>query len=237
VYVVAGVFFALSGLLFQDILIYFSQISINAELRYSAGMPELNMTRFVVTNTFGLFNFLLLFMIPLLTMRSFSEEKKSGTFELLVSYPLNDWSLLLGKYLAALSIIILILVVSLVYPAVMFVVGEPELPVILSSYLGLLLISMAYVAYGIFSSSITENQIVAAIMTFAGLLFFYLIGDLASTQTGMLVNLCDSISVRLHSMGFTSGLIESPDVAYFILFTGFFLFLTARVLESRRWRV
>ena len=155
----------------------------------------------------------------------------------MVTYPLRDWDLLLGKYFAALSVIVVLLAISFIYAIVMMVVGKPEVPVILSSYLGIFLLSMAYVAYGIFASSVTENQIVAAIITFAGLLLFYLIGDLASAQSGFLVRLFSEISVRLHAINFTSGLIETKDIAYFILFTGFFLFLTARILESRRWRV
>lgn len=237
VYVVAGLFFALAGLFFQDILVFFSQISINAQMRYRMGFPQLNMTQFVVRNTFGLLNFLLLFVVPILTMRLFAEEKKSGTFELLVTYPFRDWELLTGKYLAALSIIVLLLVVSFVYAIVMMIIGQPEVPVILSSYLGIFLLGMAYVAYGLFASSVTENQIVASILTFAGLLVFYLVGDLASAETGFLSKVLGGLSVRLHAVNFTMGVIETKDIAYFILFTGFFLFLTARVLESRRWRV
>lgn len=237
VYVVAGLFFALAGLFFQDILVFFSQMSINYQMRYRMGFPQLNMTQFVVRNTFSLINFLLLFVVPILTMRLFAEEKKSRTFELLVTYPFRDWELLLGKYFAALSVIVVLLIISFIYAIVMMIVGEPEVPVILSSYFGIFLLSMAYVAYGIFASSVTENQIVAAIITFAGLLLFYLIGDLASAQSGFFVRLFSELSVRLHAINFTSGVIETKDIAYFVLFSVFFLFLTARILESRRWRV
>jgi ABC-2 type transport system permease protein len=170
-------------------------------------------------------------------MRLFSEEKKSGTFELVVTYPLRDWDILIGKYLAAVSVVVLMLIVSFSYAIVMMVIGNPEIPVILTSYLGIILLAMAYIAYGMFASSLTESQIVAAIMTFAGLFFFFLVGDLASARTGFVAEVLDQLSVRIHSMGFTSGIIESKDIAYFLLFTFFFLFLTARVLESRRWRV
>lgn len=237
VYVVGGLFFALAGLFFQDILVFFSQMSVSAQMRYRLGFFELNMTQFVVRNTFSLINFLLLFVVPILTMRLFAEEKKSGTFELLVTYPFRDWELLIGKYLAALSIIALFLLISVVYALLMIIIGQPEVPVILSSYLGIFLLAMAYVAYGIFASSLTENQIVSAILTFAGLLVLYLIGDLAAAETGFLSTLLDAISIRLHAVNFTIGVIETKDIAYFILFTVLFLFLTARVLESRHWRV
>ncbi len=235
-YVVAGLFFLLLSLFFQDILIFFSQMSMNAGNR-PMGSRELNLTLFVVQNTFSVMNFLFLFVVPILTMRLFSEEKKSGTFELLVTYPFKDWDILLGKFFAAATIIFAILVISLSYPLVLVVLGEPEIPVIISAYAGVLLMCLAYAAYGLFASAITENQIVAAIVTFAGLLLFYLIGDLAAARAGFLVSVFDQLSMRVHVSNFIRGLIETVDIAYFILFIGFFLFLTARVLESRRWRV
>ncbi len=237
VYVVAGLFFVLAGLFFHNMLIFFSELSINPQLRYRMGFYNLNFTQFVVQNTFSLINFLLLFIIPILTMRLFAEEKKTKTFELLVTYPLRDWDILLGKYLAALSMVVGILVISASYVIVMLMVGKPEIPVILSSYAGLFLLSMAYVAYGIFASSVTENQIVASIVTFTGLFIFYLIGDLTTTRAGFWVDIMEELSMRLHSVNFTMGLIDTKDIAFFVLFSCFFIFLTARVLESRRWRV
>jgi ABC-2 type transport system permease protein len=237
IYVVAGLYFAMAGLFFHDILIYFAQMCMNPNLRSMTGVYELNLTQFVVRNTFGLLSFLMLFVAPILTMRLIAEEKKSGTFELLVTCPLRDWDLLLGKFLACLSIIGTFIIVCLTYPVVLEILGKPETPVIASCYLGLFLISASYVSFGLFASSVTENQIVSAIICFAGLLVFYLVGDLASAESGLIGSVLDGLSVRLHSMNFTKGVIELRDIAYFVLFTVFFLFLSAKVLQSRHWRV
>jgi ABC-2 type transport system permease protein len=236
-YVIAGLFFALAGLFFYDILVFFVNLSMDRNLQNAYGQMDLNVTQFVVRNTFSLLNFLLIFVIPMLTMRLIAEEKKSGTFELLVTCPLRDIDLLLGKYFSCLSIIVLFFVVSLAYPIVTIAVGQPELPVIATCYLGLLLIAFAYVAFGFFASSVTENQIVAAIICFAGLLIFYLIGDLSAAELGRFGSILSALSLREHSANFTQGVIDGKDVVYFVFFTFFFLFLTARVLEARRWRL
>ena len=237
IYVVGGLYFAMAGLFFHDILVYFAQLSANPNMRSMTGIYELNLTQFVVRNTFGLLSFLMLFVAPLLTMRLIAEEKKSGTFELLVTCPIRDWDLLLGKFLACLSMVGAFLVVCMTYPIVLEILGQPETPVIASCYVGLFLISMSYIAFGLFASSVTENQIVSAIICFAGLLTFYVVGDLASAETGLVGSVLDAVSIRLHSMNFTKGVIELQDVAYFVLFTLFFLFLSAKVLQSRHWRV
>jgi ABC-2 type transport system permease protein len=236
-YIIAGLFFALAGLFFHDILVFFANLSMDRNLQNAYGQTELNVTQFVVRNTFSLMNFLLIFVIPIITMRLIAEEKKSGTFELLVTTPLRDIDLLLGKYLSCLTILILFCMISLTYPLVTDIVGRPERAVIATCYLGLLFIAMAYCAFGLFASSVTENQIVAAIICFAGLLIFYLIGDLSAGELGPLGSLLSALSLREHSTNFTQGVVDYKDILYFVLFTFFFLFLTARVLEARRWRL
>jgi ABC-2 type transport system permease protein len=236
-YIVAGLFFALAGLFFHDILIFFGNLSMDRNLQNIYGQMELNVTQFVVRNTFSLLTFLLIFVIPILTMRLVAEEKKSGTFELLVTCPLRDIDVLLGKYLSCLTILLVFLVISLAYPIVTIILGRPEQLVIATCYLGFFLLAMAYVAYGLFASSATENQIVAAIICFAGLLVFYLIGDLSAAELGRLGSILNALSVREHSVNFTQGVIDPKDVLFFVCFTFFFLFLTSRVLEARRWRV
>lgn len=237
VYVVTSFFFGLAGLFFFQLLWRFVQVSQNYQLRYQFGLEKINVTEIVISNTFDLLNSLMLFAMPILTMRLISEEKKLGTFELLATMPLRDWDILLGKFFACLTVAGFLLVLCLIFPGVVMKYGEPEIPVIVACYVGLFLIVMAYSAFGLFASSLTESQIAASIITFSGLLVFYLVGNLALAETGTVATILKTLSVLQHSEKFTKGVINLTDVLYFVLFTLFFLVMTAKVLEARRWRV
>ncbi|MCX7014404.1 MAG: ABC transporter permease subunit [Candidatus Sumerlaeota bacterium] len=248
IYVALGLFLAFVGLQYHYIIKYFVMVSqqkmMSQEGMYG-GMPPINLTEIVVGSMFGLINFLMLLVVPIFTMRLFSEEKRLGTFELLVTCPLRDWSILLGKYLAALTVGLITLAFCLVYPITTQYIsgGQAENSVILVSYLGLVLVVAAYVAFGVFASSVTENQMLSAILTFVGLLSFYLVGRMDYGKGAMLfgkvewADIFSALCAYTHSEPFSKGMLALPDVAFFLMFTVFFLIITAKILEARRWRV
>ncbi len=236
-YVALAFFLILSGSLFT--LIIGDYLTASAQVT-SGGKPlgegelPLDPTVRIITQLFSTLNFLMLFLIPILTMRLVSEEKRSGTFELLLSTPLGNWSILLGKFLAGLSMGALLLALCGVYPLLCRSFCQPETPVVLSCFLGLFLIIVSYTAFGLFASSLTESQIASAVLSFAGLLLFHMVGWLF--KSGTLGAVASGLSIYQHSDSFTRGVVASHDVVFFILFTIFFLFLTAQSLDARRWR-
>jgi len=237
VYVCLALFFFLSGLIFYGIISDFSMMSGDKELRKTRGIDSLNFTQLVVRQLFFAINFLLIFIVPILTMRLLAEEKKTGTFELLKSLPFTDWNIVIAKFLSAYTLIAGMLLFSSYYILIMFRYGLPELPVVLVAMLGGLLAGAAFTSIGLFASSLTENQIVAAITGFVALLGFFLVGEIVPPSSQGLGRLLELFSMRYHTEQFPRGLIRLEDVAYFVIISLIFLFLTCRVLELRRWRV
>lgn len=237
VYVCVAMFFFLSGLIFYGILTDFSRASGDAEYRRELNLEQVNFTVLVVKQLFFAINFLLIFIVPIFTMRLLAEEKKTGTFELLKSLPFTDWNIVTAKFLSAYTLVAGMLIASGYYILVMMRFGAPELPVVGVALLGGLLAAAAYTAIGVFASALTENQIVAAIVAFVALLGFFLIGEVVPPSSGGWGKLLELLSMRYHTDQFARGLIRLEDVAYFLLLVLVFLFLTCRVLEIRRWRV
>ncbi len=182
-----------------------------------------------------------MFLIPAVTMRMFADEKKSGTIELLLTRPLTDIQIILGKYLAGLTLVILSLLPTLVYYYSAQVLGNPTGNIdtggMWGSYLGLLFLASAFVSIGIFSSSVTENQIIAFIIG-VFLSFFFFIG-FESISTLAMFGKIDSVilhfGINEHYISMSRGVIDSRDVIYYLSLIGVFLLLTRTVLESRKW--
>jgi ABC-2 type transport system permease protein len=179
---------------------------------------------------------ILLFTIPLLTMRLFSEEKKLGTIELLFTYPFRDIEILLGKYLACLTIFSIMLGFTVLYPILLAIVYQVELGPLVASYLGMFLLGSAFISCGIMVSSLTENQIVAALVTSGIILTFWFIDWNEAAVSPSVAVVLHHLSFFEHFYNFVRGVINTKDIIYFILFIFFFLFLTLRSLEARRWR-
>ncbi len=179
---------------------------------------------------------ILLLTIPLLTMRLFAEEKKLGTIELLFTYPFRDIEILLGKYLACLAVFSVMLACTVLYPVLLAVVYQVEVPPLVASYLGMFLLGASFIACGIMVSSLTENQIVAALITSGIILTFWFIDWNEAALSPTLAVVLHHFSFFEHFYNFVRGVIDTKDVIYFVLFTFFFLFLTLMSLESRRWK-
>lgn len=233
-YAVSVIFLIIAGYFFYSSVAYYVLVSYQAAR--NPYMEGLNLTDLVLTPMFGNISIVMLLMLPLLTMRLFAEEKKTGTYELLLSYPIKDIEVLLGKYLAALAVFALMVGLTGLYHVLLGALGIGETGVALSGYLGLILLGAAFLALGVFISSLTENQIVAAAISFGMLLLFWVVGWSSSSLGPPWSDLLEYLALVKHILNFAKGIIDTADVSYYLLFAFFFLFLTLRSLESKRWR-
>jgi len=178
--------------------------------------------------------FVSLMMTPILTMGLLSQERASGSIELLMTNPVRDLEVALGKYLAALGMFLLLCIISLEFPLVLEKYGEPDWGSIGAGYLGLFLCGMSFIAVGLLASSLTSNQIAAAILGIFMLLFFWLIGWLSYSVSQNLGDIVKHVSVYENFQDFEKGIIDTKPIIFFLSLTGFALFMTVRTLENRR---
>ncbi len=238
IFYITGFFFLLlAGYFFYTNIIYYNIISFQAAQQ--AGNPQiaaqLNPQQMVFRPLFAVLGIILLFLVPFITMRLLAEEKRSGTAELLFTYPLTEWAVIWGKFGAALLIYLILLGFTASY-AVFGLITGLDWGALGAGYLGLVLLGGACLSLGLFASSLTENQIVAGVVAFALLLLFWIIGWIQELGAGYLGPLVKSLSLLDHYENFTRGVIDTRDLVYCLSFIYFFLFLTKRQLESRRWR-
>ncbi len=228
------VFFALLfGYFFASSINFVVQLSMG---QFGPGGPQVvNINEFMIRPLFGNTAGVLLFMLPMLTMRSFAEEKRSGTIELLLTSPLTDFQIIMGKFLGAMALYTLMLSLTLIHIGVLFWYGEPEWGSVLSGYLGLLLMGGSFISIGLAISSMTKNQIVAGVSTFAVLLLFWIInwmGDASGTTTQSVLAY---LSILEHFDDFSKGVIDTTHVTYYASFIAIGLFLTAKSMDMERW--
>jgi len=177
------------------------------------------------------------FVIPAVTMRTFSEEKRAGTLELLITMPIRDREVVVGKYLATLGVIVVLLTLTLTYPITIgYLTSGLDWWPILAGYLGLVLFASAGVAIGIFFSSLTENQIIALMLSWVVLVLLFAIDYLGAAVGGLFGEALSFVSFQRRLGPFGRGLIDVRHVFYFLSMTVFFLLLTIRQLESRKWK-
>jgi ABC-2 type transport system permease protein len=236
-WVVATVFLAVTGLLFYNMMAWYSLQSFQMlQFQGATGqMGQLNVNRMVFEPTFQNMAVVLLLVVPIVTMRLLAEEKKGRTAQLLFTSPVRLGEIVAGKYAAAVGLLSLILFLTLYMPVLVWAYGSIEWGPIATSYLGMVLLVGAFVSFGLFASSLTENQVVAAVLTFGILLVFWLLGW-ASQTGGELAPLFEHLSIITHLDPFLRGVVELKDVAYYLSVSAFGLFLTHRVLDSARWR-
>ncbi len=215
-YMVSAVFLLIAGYLFSLILIQSQQ----------ATMEGLFFNIMVV----------LIFVVPLLTMRLLADEQKTGTIEILLTAPVRDWEVVLGKYLAAMGMFGVMLACTLYFPFILWRVGgTPDWGPILPGYLGLILLTSAMMAIGTLTSAVTENQIVAAVLGFGILLLLWLIEAAGNIATGS-ATVLTYLSLPAHYNDFARGAINLEDVVYYLSVTIAALFIATRMLETRRYR-
>jgi ABC-2 type transport system permease protein len=186
--------------------------------------------------TLSSMTFIFMLLVPLLTMKLISEDRKSKTDQLLLTAPLSITSIVLGKYLAAVTVFVITLLLSLVFPIILSIFGMPALGEIVSGYIGFFLLGCALIAVGVFISSITENQVISALVTFFVLLIMWM-GNaaLALIPSKLVVGILEWFLVYSRISPFSLGLLSITPMIYFVSFAAVFLFLAVRSIEKRRW--
>jgi len=234
-YAAAFIFLVITGYFFYSATAYFSLLSMQAGQNPFLA-ENLNLTNVVVKPFFGDLAVILLLMLPLLTMRLYAEEKKSGTIELLFTYPVSDSAVLAGKFMATMAVLLSMLLGTLPYMIILETMADLEWGIVLSGYLGVVLLGAAFIALGVFTSSLTENQIVAAVISFGALLLLWAVGWAKALAGPGLGSILEHVSIIGHLDPFTQGLIDTRDIVFYVVFIFFWLFLTLRFLQSRYWR-
>lgn len=234
-YAVAFIFLTVSGIFFYLILDYFNHLSF--ELAQNPMLAsQVNIMEVVLRSFFLNLSFLLLFLAPLLTMRLYAEERKSGTLELLFTYPVADSAAMLGKYAASVTAYFALLAGTVPGIVALTLAASPAWKPVLAGYLGTLLLGCAFLALGIFTSSLTKNQIVAAVFSFGLLVILWFIGEAKSLAGPIFGAIAQYLSLTGHFDSFAKGVLDSRDLLFYCLFSLFFLFLTFRQMKSFRWR-
>ena len=185
----------------------------------------------------NLFNYgavVMLFIAPAISMRLISEEKYNGTLELLVTMPIDDWEIILGKYLSTVTMYFIIILGMLVTPITVMMIGDPEIGVILTSYIGFFLLGATYLAIGLAASAFTKNQIVAFIITVIILSVLYFIGNVTSGSS-VIAEVFNYLSVHTHFQNFFKGVIDMRDIMYFLSITVISLAIASAALSSRKF--
>ena len=232
-YVMIGFFALLFGYFFYAALFFFEQQSAQVGMNPS---QALNVNQMLIGPTLMNTTVLMLFVFPLITMRTYSEEKRSGTIELLLTSPVTDVEIILGKFLGAMLLYASMLAVTVIHLAVLFAFGDPEWKPLVTGYLGLLLMGGSFLSLGLFISSLTKNQIVAGIATFGVFLLLWVINWLSSAVGPTTQPILQYLSLTEHFDDFAKGVIDTKHVIYYLSFISFGLFLTAKSVDSERWR-
>lgn len=234
-YAVIGFFAFAFGFMFWVFLRGFVDQSMRMSMGGMGG--TVNVNQMMIRPLVMQISVIVLFMLPMVTMRAYAEEKRSGTMELLLTAPLTDLQIILGKFLGATLLYAAMLAVTLPCMAVLFAYGNPDWQPVATSYLGLFLLGSSFIAFGLFISSLTQNQIIAGVLTFVLLLMLLLVGwlrDFLTSQTALTI--VSALSIFEHFDDFTKGVLDTKHLVYYASVITFGLFLTARSVDGERWR-
>ena len=199
------------------------------------GMP-MNVNEQVIRPLLGFASTVALFLIPMITMRLFAEEKRTGTIELLLTSPVRDIEIILGKWLGSMLLYLCILFMSALNVVMLFAWGKPDLKPVLVAYLGLILQGGTLLAIGAFISTTTRNQIIAGGVTFFVCLLLWLLSWFTAFDSSGFSSVINYLSIVTHFENFSKGVLDTKDVVFYVSMIFFGLFITARSMESLRWR-
>lgn len=177
----------------------------------------------------------LVFIIPILTMKIMAEDRKNGTEVLLITSPASISSIVIGKFLASYFVFVVLTVITFIYPIVLLAFGGQLTPAVIGSYIGFLLIGAAFISVGVFASSLTESQVIAAIIGVVSLFVMFIAGQISSSIGGIISKVLSWFSLLTRYEDFSKGVLSLSPVIYYLSFVAVFLFLTIRVVEKRRW--
>jgi ABC-2 type transport system permease protein len=235
-FVITG-FALLVGFFFFNYLAFFARVFEMSQMMAFRGRGELpNLNQLVVEGLFQTMVVILVFLVPLLTMRIIAEEKRRGTFELLITSPVSVLELVLGKFLSLAVVLIAMLSISFVFPLLLMVYGNPEIPPIISGFFGVVLCALGFASIGMAVSSFTENQIVAGVSSMVVLLLLYVIQAPAESLGGTSAEVLRYLSPIDQVQQFLRGVISLKALAYFVSLIILGIFLSQRALEAHRWR-
>jgi len=215
-YIVITIFLLISGWFFFSDLFLVNQASLR--------------------NLFNIIPFIFMFFVPAVTMRLISEEKRSGTIEILLTLPVKNYEIILGKFLAGLMLIFVAVILTLVYTLTLSGLGDLDFGSVIAGYVGLIFLGATYLSIGVFTSSLTQNQIVAFITSFVIIFALYMLDKVLIFLPSFLSSFFEYLSVDYHFSNISRGVIDSRDVIYYLSLIFFFLFLAVKALESRKWR-
>jgi ABC-2 type transport system permease protein len=233
-YIVIGFFALLFGWFYIGILDWFVRQGLQGQMGMGGGSMNVNqqMIRPLILNVTVVF----LFLLPLITMRTYAEEKRSGTIELLLTSPLTDLEIVLGKFLGALALYAVMVALTLIHFGLLFAFGKPEWKPLATAYLGLLLFGGCFIALGLFISSLTKNQIVAGAATFGVFLLLWVVDWISESMGPTGQAILKYLSMTDHLDDFVKGVIDTKHLVYYLSFIAFGLFLTVRSVDTERWR-
>jgi ABC-2 type transport system permease protein len=238
-YVVLTIFTFLAGFVFYFFVgVMVESVGTRAMMSAQTGRPPdpVDMPGVIVQNMFNFLSFVLLLVLPMITMALFSEEKKRGTMELLLTAPVTDLQVVLGKFLAASTFYLILLATTLVELLILFSYSQPAKGPILSAYLGIALYGLAIIAIGMFISTLTESQVISVILTFGVLMVLWLIDALARSAGPTAKAVLSYLSILEHTNDFLQGVISTSHIIFYLSFIVLGIFLTYRSLDSLRWR-
>lgn len=225
IYLISAVFLLLSGYYFYSDLIFYVQFGFGLNIMENFWQLMFTDLRLVIMLT-----------VPFLTMRLFAEEKRLGTIELLLTYPMRDADLFWGKFVACAIATLFMLTCTLIFPVMMSSLQPFDWTLVVPGYVGLALLALSFIACGLFISSLTDSIAVAGLGTLGLILFFWILSwNDGATQFGLISTIA-TVSMVTHFQNFARGLIDSKEITFFLMFIIFFSFLTLRSLEARQWK-
>lgn len=229
-YVVLAVFLMLSGLFFSGELSRFDSLVRNA------GGGGVDVNQQLIRSYLYTVSVMVLFLLPLLTMRLLAEERRQGTLEILLTTPVTEWALVLGKYLAALALFVIMLLGPAAHVALLFLLGNPDPGPVFTGFLGLFLTGAVYLAAGLFLSAVTQNQVVAAAVSFSFFLLLWLCQWLGSLTSGVLSEVLRYVSLAGHFDNFGRGVLDTADLVFFLSWIAAGLYAATQAVLATRWK-
>jgi ABC-2 type transport system permease protein len=235
-YIAIGLWALLYGYFFVAILQFFVRQSMQMNQFGMQGPQAMNVNQQLIRPLLQNVTIMILFVMPMVTMRTYAEEKRSGTIELLLTSPVTDFQIIMGKFLGAMALYGVMLLVTMIHIGLLFVYGRPEWKPIVTAYIGLVLLGGCFISLGLLISSLTKNQIVAGMVTFAIFLMLWIITWIGSFSGPTVDQLTQYLSIIDHLDDFSKGVLDTKHLIYYVSFITFGLFLTAKSVDSERWR-
>lgn len=235
-YVMAGVFLVFTGFVFRNQVLEFHDMSVYLKMAEYQEKSKLNVNTVVIDSFFQYQTTIWMIVIPMLTMRLYAEEKRGGTYELLMTSPLTSGQILMGKFLACYALYILMEVMAFGYLGILSFYAQIDWGPVFAGALAVVLLGATFISVGILASSLTENQIIAAALSFFMLILLWIVDWAARYAGDILFVVLKFLSLLEHTRDMIRGVVDTQDVVFFMTVTAFFLFVTYNVLESHRWR-